>query len=140
MTKTFLPIITTAAVAVAGVPAAAPAAAAQNDHNRAEAAMTKGIRDYARVVADGAKVSRISVDAKAVDRVGEKHAVKGTFRLTKDGRTVTYRLTSKARVLRLSPSAIEYRVSARATERAAGLPKSTGAFSGFFQGPAARER
>jgi hypothetical protein len=134
MTKTFLPIITTAAIGLAAV-----APAAQADSNRAEAAMAKGIRDYARVVADGAKVSGVSVDAKAVDSVGEKHGVTGSFRLTKDGRTVTYRLTSKARVLRLSPSAIEYRLSARATKSAAGLPKSTGSFSGFLQGPAARE-
>jgi hypothetical protein len=138
MTKTFLPIITTAAVAVAALPATSTAA--QTDHNRAEAAMTKGIRDYAKHVADGATVSRIAVDAEAADRVGEKQGVTGSFRLTKDGRTVTYKLTSKARVLRISPSALEYRLSAKAAKAGSGLPGSIGGFSGFFQGPAAQER
>ena len=134
MTK-LLPLIATAAA----LGAAAPAVASADGHNRAEAAITKGIRDFARVAADGATASRISVDAEPVADVGDKAVVTGTFRLTKDGRTAVYRLTTKARVLRISPGAIEYRVSAQATKRAGGLPKSAGGFSGFFQGPAARE-
>ena len=134
MNKHLLPIITTAAIGLAAVPAEAA------DDNRAESAMKKGIRDYARVVADGAGVSQIALDAKAVAQVGERATVTGTFRLTKDGRTAVYKLTANARVLRLSPGAIEYRLSAKATKPAAGLPKSAGGFIGFFQGPAARER
>jgi hypothetical protein len=91
------------------------------------------------VAADGATASKIVVDAKPVAKVGAKSTVTGTFRLTKDGKTAVYRLTTSARVLRISPSAIEYKVAAKATKAAAGLPKSTGGFSGFFQGPAARE-
>jgi hypothetical protein len=138
MTKNFLPITIISALAIGAVPVAS-ATAADGSHNRAEAAMTKGIRDFAEHAAGGAKASHIVVDAKAVDAVGEKATVTGTFRLTKDGRTATYRLTSKARALRLSPSAIEYRVAAKATRAAQGLPKSNAGFSGFFQGPAARE-
>ena len=133
MTKKLLPLLTLTAIA------ATPAAALADGSDRAESAMRKGIRDYAANVAK-AKASEIRVDAaKAIDDVGEKTAVTGTFQLTKGGRTVTYRLTSKARVLRLSPSGLEYRVSAQAVKQAEGLPKSTGAFSGFLQGPAARE-
>ena len=124
---------------LAALGGAAPAASAAESTNRAESAMTKGIRDYARVAADGAKATQIAIDAKAVSGVGDKRRVTGTFRLTKDGRSAVYRLTANARVLRISPSAIEYKVSAKATKAAAGLPRSTGAFSGFFQGPAARE-
>ena len=124
---------------VAALGAASPAASAAQSSNRAEAAMTKGIRDYARVAAEGATASKIVVDAKAVSDVGDKSRVTGTFRLTKNGRTAVYRLTANARVLRISPSAIEYKLAAKATKTAAGLPKSTGSFSGFFQGPAARE-
>ena len=124
---------------VAALGAASPAASSAAASNKAESAMTKGIRDFARVAADGAKVSQIHVDAESVARVGDKERVTGSFRLTKDGRTAVYTLTSSARVLRISPQAIEYRVAAKATKSAAGLPKSTGGFSGFFQGPAARE-
>jgi hypothetical protein len=116
---------------------ASPALA--DSHNRSEAAMTKGIRDYAKYVADGAKVSHVSVDAGKVDDVGDKTRVVGSFQLTKGGKTVTYKLTSKARVLRISPGAIEYKLSAQASNPASGLPKSTGSFTGFLQGPAARE-
>ena len=131
MLRKTLPLITILALTATAAPAAA-------DTNRAESAMRKGIRDYARVTAK-ATASQIRVDAKPVSKVGQKSTVTGTFRLTKGGVTVTYRLTSKARVLRIAGSAIEYRVSAQAVKPAEGLPKSTGAFSGFLQGPAARE-
>ena len=137
MTKILLPLLALLAILTASIPAAT---AAESTTNRAEAAMTKGIRDFARVAADGAKASQIRVDAKPISDVGDKSTVTGSFRLTKDGRTAVYRLTSSARVLRLSPSGIEYKVAAKATKQAAGLPKSTGAFTGFLQGPAAREK
>ena len=136
MTKILLPLLALLAILTASI----PATAAAQSSNRAESAMTKGIRDFARVGADGATASKISVDAKPVSDVGDKSTVTGTFRLTKDGRTAVYRLTSSARVLRISPAGIEYRVSAKATKAAAGLPKSIGAFSGFLQGPVAREK
>ena len=135
MTKILLPLLALLAVLAASI----PSTTAAQSTNRAESAMTKGIRDYARVAADGAKASQIKVDAKPVSDVGDKSTVTGTFRLTKDGRTAVYRLTSSARVLRLSPSGIEYKVAAKATKQAAGLPKSVSGFSGFLQGPAARE-
>jgi hypothetical protein len=137
MTKLLLPLLALLALAFTAVPAASPAA--EGSTNRAESAIKKGIRDFARVAADGATASRIVVSAEAIPGVGDKSAVTGSFRLTKGGKTVTYRLTSKARVLRLSPSGIEYRVAAQAVKPATGLPKSTGGFTGFFQGPAARE-
>ena len=135
MTKLLLPLLALLAVIATAIPAASTA----QSTTRAESAMTKGIRDFAKNGADGATASRIAVDAKPVSDVGDKSTVTGTFRLTKDGKTAVYTLTSKARVLRLSPSAIEYRLSAKATKSAEGLPKSIGGFTGFFQGPAARE-
>ncbi len=136
MTKILLPLLALLAILTASI----PAATAAESTNRAESAMTKGIRDFARVEADGAKASQIRVDAKPIADVGDKSVVTGTFRLTKDGKTAVYKLTSSARVLRLSPSGIEYKVAAKATEPAAGLPKSVGGFSGFLQGPDAREK
>ncbi len=136
MTKILLPLLALLAILTASI----PAATAAESTNRAEAAMTKGIRDYARVAADGAKASQIRVDAKPVSDVGDKSTVTGTFRLTKDGKTAVYRLTSSARVLRLSQGGIEYKVAAKATKQAAGLPKSIAGFTGFLQGPAAREQ
>ena len=135
MTKILLPLLALLAVIATAIPTASTA----QSTTRAESAMTKGIRDYARVGAEGAKATQINVDAKAVQAVGDRTTVTGTFRLTKDGKTAVYRLTSKARVLRLSPSAVEYVVAAKATKPAEGLPKSIGGFTGFFQGPAARE-
>ena len=132
MNKNFLPIITAAAIGFAAVPA-------QADANVAESAMAKGIRDYARVVVEDARVSQVRLDARSVSDVGDRSTVSGTFRLTKGGKTAVYRLTANARVLRLAPSAVEYKLSAKATKAAAGLPKSTGGFMGFLQGPSAQE-
>ena len=136
MTKILLPLLALVAVLAASI----PSTTAAQSTNRAESAMTKGIRDFARVGAEGAKATQINVDAKAVEAVGDKSTVTGTFRLTKDGRTAVYRLTSSARVLRISPAGIEYKVAAKATKPAAGLPRSVSGFSGFFQGAAAREK
>lgn len=136
MTKILLPLLALLAILTASI----PTTAAAQSGNRAEAAMTKAIRDYARVAADGAKATQIRVDAKPVSDVGDKSTVTGTFRLTNDGKTAVYKLTSSARVLRLSPSGLEYRLAAKATKQAQGLPKSIAGFSGFLQGPAAREQ
>lgn len=136
MTKILLPLLALLAILTASI----PTTAAAQSGNRAEAAMTKAIRDYARVAADGAKATQIRVDAKPVSDVGDKSTVTGTFRLTKDGKTAVYKLTPSARVLRLSPSGLEYRLAAKATKQAQGLPKSIAGFSGFLQGPAAREQ
>jgi hypothetical protein len=130
MTKLLLSLM---ALAVLAAPATAMA-------DRADSAMRKGIRDFARVGVDGgATASRIAIDCRRVADVGDRGRCTGTFRLTRNGRSADYRLTSSARTLRISPSAIEYRLAATATRRAQGLPRSTGGFSGFFQGRAARE-
>jgi hypothetical protein len=135
MKRFLLPTLSLIVVAAAA-PAPAPAATA----DRADAAMRKGIRDFARVGVDGsATASRISVDCKPVIDVGQKGKCTGTFALTKNGRTATYTLTSSARTLRIAESAIEYRLASKAARKVKGLPSSTGSFSGFFQGPAARE-
>jgi hypothetical protein len=126
--KTLLTTLTTLAV-VAAVPSGAMAA----KNPTGDAAMKKGIKDYARVAVDGAKASNIDIDCKPVTKVGQKGACVGTFSLTKGGKTAHYKLTSKARTLRLSPGAIEYRVSAVTKDKVKGLPASTGAFSGFLQ-------
>jgi hypothetical protein len=130
LTKT----ITTLALlgATAMTPAAALAAAPAHQHG-ADGAMRKGIRDYARVAAHGAKASRIKVRCKPVRKVGAEGACTGTFRLTRDGRHADYRLTKKAGTLRISQGAIEYHLAAKATRKAAGLPAGTGLFSGFLQ-------
>jgi hypothetical protein len=126
--KLLLTSLTTAAVL-----AAAPAGAIAAKNPTADAAMRKGIRDYARVAAHGAKASKIDVSCKPVTKVGAKGACSGTFRLTLDGKSADYTLTSKARTLRISPGAIEYRVSAVTHDHVKGLPASTSAFSGFLQ-------
>src|SRR3954467_2829852 len=128
--KTLLTSLTTVAL-LAAVPSGAMASV---KNPSADAAMRKGIRDYARVAVKGeAKASQIKVDCKPVAKVGQKGACIGTFSLTKGGRTAHYKLTSKARTLRLSPGAIEYRVSAVTKDHVKGLPSSTGGFSGFLQ-------
>jgi hypothetical protein len=99
----------------------------------AEAAMRKGIRDFGRVAGDGARASRFRIDCVAVPDVGDEGRCRGTFRLTRGGRSATYALTSRARVLRISPGAIEYRVGAQQRRRVRGLPYETRGFSGFLQ-------
>ena len=125
-----LPVTALAALAVM---AAVPAGAMAAKNPTADAAMRKGIRDYARVAVTDAKASNIHVNCKPVTKVGQKGTCAGTFSLTKGGRTAHYKLTSKARTLRLSPGAIEYRVSAVTKDKVQGLPASIGAFSGFLQ-------
>jgi hypothetical protein len=125
------------AALVLGAGLVVPGAAGAASHPRfgADAAMRKGIRDYARhgLEPDRATASRIRVSCRPVKKVGDKGPCKGTFRLTLDGRSADYTLTGKARTLRIAPHAIEYRVAATTDDEVPGLPASTGSFSGFLQ-------
>jgi hypothetical protein len=96
------------------------------------AAMKKGIRDVARIDGHGAKVSKVSVTCPPVTKVGQQRACTGTFALTLNGKTATYQLTKRNHVLRIAPGAIEYRVAAKATKKAPGLPAQTD-LAGFLQ-------
>ncbi|MCW3001781.1 MAG: hypothetical protein JWQ20_1079 [Conexibacter sp.] len=125
----FLPLALIA-VAVAGTPAATAGAAIKNP--KADAAMRKGIRDVARISAEGARASKIHITCAPVKKVNDKGACTGTFRLTKGARSADYTLTTKARVFRISPGAIEYRAYSKARHKVAGLPGST-ALMGFYQ-------
>lgn len=115
-----------------------PGAAAARVPITADAAMRKGIRDFARVSAHGATASRIRVSCRSVPEVGDKGPCTGTFRLTRRERSADYKLTSTAWTLRISPGAIQYRVAAMTDRRVPGLPRTTGGFSGFLQGPSGR--
>jgi hypothetical protein len=112
---------------------AAPATAGAAIKNpQADAAMRKGIRDVGRFAAEGAKVSAVHIKCVPVKKVNQKGKCTGTFRLTKAGKSATYTLTSKARTFRISPGAIEYRVSAHADKKVEGLPARTD-LAGFYQ-------
>jgi hypothetical protein len=127
--RTILPVLALVAVAV---PTAAGTAQAALKNPQADAAMRKGIRDVARLEADSAKATNIHVSCVPVPNVDDRKPCRGTFDLTSDGRTAHYVLTRKARTLRISPGAIEYRVAARATAQVAGLPARTDLL-GFLQ-------
>jgi hypothetical protein len=129
VTRTILPVLALAAVAV---PAAAGTAQAAIKNPQADAAMRKGIRDVARLEADNAKATNIRVVCVAVPKVGDRKPCSGSFDLTKDGRTAHYVLTGKARTFRISPGAIEYRVSSHVSGRVAGFPARTDLL-GFLQ-------
>jgi hypothetical protein len=111
--------------------ALSPAAAMAAKNPTPDGAMRKGVADFVKFNAEGGRASKIDIRCKP-ENVKHKAACAGTFRVTLDGRTATYKLTSKARTLRLSPSAIEYRLSARAIRKAAGLP-SHADMAGFLQ-------
>jgi hypothetical protein len=123
-------ILPLALIATAFAAPATAGAAIQNP--QADSAMRKGIRDVARVSAGGAKASAIHIKCVPVKKVGQKGRCAGTFRLTKNGKTATYTLTSGARVLRISRGAIEYRVQSKAAKKVAGLPGKTD-LAGFYQ-------
>jgi hypothetical protein len=130
--KTFLPL----AVILSLMAPSAALASLHGAQITADAAMRKGIRDYARVgLGDGvvAQASRIHVTCQPVTKVGQKRPCTGTFRLTLGGRSADYTLGKSARTLRIAPHAIEYRVAATTNATVAGLPASTGGFSGFLQ-------
>jgi hypothetical protein len=101
---------------------------------QADAAMRKGIRDVARLNAGGAATANhIKIRCVAVPKVDDKKPCTGSFDLTTSaGATAHYVLTKKARTFRISPGAIEYRVSAKATKKVAGLPGRTDLL-GFLQ-------
>jgi hypothetical protein len=120
------------ALAAVAVPTAAGTANAAVKNPQADAAMRKGIRDVARLEGDGAKASNIKISCVSVPKVNDKKPCHGSFDLTKDGRTAHYTLTSRARTLRISEGAIEYRVSSHAAAKVAGLPARTDLL-GFLQ-------
>jgi hypothetical protein len=129
LTRTILPVLALAAVAV---PTAAGTASAAVKNPQADAAMRKGIRDVARLEGDGAKAKNIKISCGAVPEVGDKKPCSGSFDLGKDGRSAHYVLTRKARTLRIGKGAIEYRVAAQASKKVAGLPARTDLL-GFLQ-------
>jgi hypothetical protein len=94
--------------------------------------MRKGIRDVARLTPGGATASKIKITCPPVKKVNQTRRCSGTFRLTKDGRSADYTLTSRNHVFRISPGAIEYRVAAKAAKKVKGLPGSTD-LAGFLQ-------
>jgi hypothetical protein len=124
--------LTLAAAVVVPTIATTGAASAAVKNPKAEQAFKKGIRDVARLEGDGAKASNIKISCVEVPKVNDKGACKGSFDLTKDGKTAHYALTKKAATFRISPGAIEYRVYSKATQKVAGLPASTG-LMGFLQ-------
>ena len=88
-------------------------------------AMRAGIRAFA---GDAPKTtaSRIAVTCAAIPRVGDVGRCRGTFRLTRAGRTADYRLTAKAATFRNTPHSIEYRLYARTAHPVRGVARSTG--------------
>lgn len=126
-----LPLVVAASIVAPALTIAAPANAAVKNPQALQA-FKKGIRDVARLEGDGAKASNISVKCVAVPKVDDKGKCTGSFDLSKDGKTAHYVLTKKARTFRISPGAIEYRVSSKATKKVDGLPSSTD-LAGFLQ-------
>ena len=124
--------LTTAAAIASMAVAPASALAASSASLTTDAAMRKGIRDAARIEAFGAKVSQVHVTCGARGKIGHTARCTGTFRLTRAGRSATYRLTPKAGVFNNSPGSLQYRVSARADHKVKGLPGRTD-LAGFLQ-------
>jgi hypothetical protein len=124
-----LALVATALVAVAApTTAVALSAPLKND-----AAMRKGIRDFGRVEAHGAKASKLKISCGTATKVGKTVPCGGHFRLTLHGHHSDYQLTGKAATLRNSPGSVEYRLYARTAKKAPGLPTVIGGFSGFLQ-------
>ena len=120
------------AVSVVAPTVATTAAQAAVKNPQANQAFKKGIRDVARLEGGGTKAINIKISCKPVAHVNDKGACIGSFELTKNGKTAHYVLTKKARTFRISPGAIEYRVSSQATKKVDGLPGSTDLL-GFLQ-------
>jgi hypothetical protein len=113
-----------------------PTAASAAIHSpQADAAMRKGVRDFAKfgIKDHQATPSKLKVSCTPIKHVDDKGTCVGTFSLTLGGRTADYRLTRKATTFRISPGAIEYHLNAKATKKAAGLPAQIGTFAGFLQ-------
>jgi hypothetical protein len=132
MTRSKLLPIALALSVVAPTLATTTAAQAAVKNPQADQAMRKGIRDFARIEGGGAKATKLRVSCVPVPEVNDKKPCSGTFDVTKGGETAHYVLTRKARTFRISPGAIEYRVSAKATNKVAGLPARTDLL-GFLQ-------
>jgi hypothetical protein len=130
MDRTKLLPLALIAVVVAGTSATTASALIKNP--QADAAMRKGIRDVARISADGATASKIKITCPPVAKVNQKRSCTGTFRLTKAGRHADYTLTKKNHVIRISKGAIEYRVASKADHKVKGLPGTTD-LAGFLQ-------
>jgi hypothetical protein len=126
-----LPLVVAASIVAPALTIASPADAAVKNPQALQA-FKKGIRDVARLEGDGATAKNIKVTCVAVPKVNDKGACAGSFDLVKDGKTAHYVLTKKARTFRISPGAIEYRVSSKATKKVEGLPASTD-LAGFLQ-------
>ncbi len=126
-----------AGLAFAAGPTAASAGSEQATASAARvsaaAAIRKGIRDFARL--QDARASQILVRAAAVPNVGDQGRATGTFRITRNGRSAVYRLTRRARTLRLAPAAIEYRVAAVTQGHVPQVPRHVD-LAGFLQGRA----
>ena len=124
--KKILPLTAIAAVALSGT--------AQAKTFNADAAMKAGIAVYAKSGIEGksAKASKIRVDCGPLGKVGHTASCTGSFTLTRNGISLTYTLTSKAGVFHNTPNSFEYHVAAKASRAAAGMPKSTGTFAGFY--------
>jgi hypothetical protein len=77
---------------------------------------------------------RVGVRARraALQQVGQTRPCTGTFRLTHDGQHADYRLTRHAATFLNMPGSIMHKVAAHTTHALAGLPSSTGRFSGFY--------
>jgi hypothetical protein len=113
-----------------------PTAASAGIHNpQPDAAMRKGVRDFAKFGLKDHKASpsKIKVTCTPIKQVDDKGTCVGTFSLTLDGKTADYKLAKKATTFRISPGAIEYHLNANATKKAAGLPTQVGTFAGFLQ-------
>ena len=113
-TTKLVPLVLAAAVI-------APTAAVATVKNpQSDAAMRKAIRGYA--TAKTVKATHIDVDCVQADKISSTKPCSGTFRLTRDGKTARYRLTSKSDTFRNSPGTIVSNLDAVATKKAAGLP------------------
>lgn len=114
-------------------PTAAANAAIKNP--QPDAAMRKGVRDFAKfgIKDQRATPSKIKITCTPIPKVNDKGTCTGTFALTVNGRTAEYRLTRKATTFRISKGAIEYHLNAKATKKAKGLPIRIGTFAGFLQ-------
>ena len=127
-----LPMILALSVVAPTLATTTTAANAAVKNPQADQAFKKGIRDVARIEGGGAKATNIKISCVAVPKVGDKQPCAGSFDLTKGGRTAHYVLAKKARTFRISPGAIEYRVTSTADHKVAGLPSKTDLL-GFLQ-------
>jgi hypothetical protein len=127
--STFLPI----ALALAVLTPTAANAAIKNP--QPDAAMRKGVRDFAKfgIKDQKATASKIKVTCTPIPHVNDKGTCTGTFSLTLNGKTADYKLTKKAGTFRIAKGAIEYHLNAKATKKAQGLPTQVGTFAGFLQ-------